>query len=438
MPDPEKTEKSISGFYGQPRGGQTLWASLEDSGSHYSLMNVAFRHDSIWKDEAKGLDIGCDGYRLWKKAVHFPLGRGSQDIRFGGIELDVTSTPVGVRIDKGSGTRAFLAAGEGKIVRFTKGLVGYACLLNGSQLVLNQLTTPMLRGGVHPASVGAGVLDLNVFQLARRVNSASTDEESISIDAELVPSRFCMQQKENLILEAICATHSKLIVGYLPLVDEFNHVYMDQLETEWPKGRVSSLFVSCMRSVDRFLAQVMAQTGPDTLLVVSSDHGAVPYRCMVHVNELLVGAGLTRRSEDGYDLRGSIAYFHPSNCGLIVMQPQASRPDGLRRLNHALEAARTVLGTEIGMVELKGPDPYPAFLYPKTDSKLTGSPPRRGDGTLDATKAGGHHLSPLTPTPWIQAMLGLWSPRFMETGRDLDDIPTENRQLKAFLLDLIH
>jgi hypothetical protein len=400
-------------------------------------MNVAFRHDPIWNDGANGLDIGCDGYRLWKKAVHFKLGKGSQDIQFNGIELRVVSTPVGIRFDKGSGIRVSLTAGEGKIVRLTKGLMTYAYLLNGSHLVLSQLTPLMLRGAVHPASVCAGFLDMNVFQIARRINADSMDEESVSIGAEMTPSRLSMQQKEALLLEAIRGTESRLIIGYFPMVDEFNHVYMDQLETEWPEGRVSGLFTSCMRSVDDLLAQVMAQAGPDTLIVVSSDHGAVPYRRMVHVNELLADAGLVRRSGDGYDLRGSTVYFHPSNCGLIVMQQHAPRPDIMRRLMHSLDAARITPGVDIAMVELREPDPYPAFLYPLADSSLTGVPPQRGRETLDTTKAGGHHLSPLSPTPWIQAMLGLWSPRSQQLGRDLADIPTENRRLKTFLLDLL-
>jgi hypothetical protein len=437
MPDPVKWAESISGFQAHPLGGRTLWSTLEERKEHYSLMNVAFRRDPVWKDGVEGLDIGCDGYRLWKKSKHFQLDRGSQEIEFGGIELRARRTRGGVTLAKGTSNRACLSVGEGRMVRLTRGLYVYACLLNDSTLVLSQLTMPMMRGSIHPASAHAGFLDLNVFQLARKVNDASPGMESIPIVTEMAPSLHGMRQKEELILEAIQGTDSRLIIGYIPLIDEFNHVYMDQLETEWPKGRVSGLFTACMRFVDSLLGKVMAAADPDALLVVSSDHGAVPYRRVIHVNELLVGAGLARRSDDGYDLRGSIACYHPSNCGLIAMQRHASRPDVLRRLRRALDDARVSLGTEMGMVELREHDPYPAFIYPMTDSELTGKPPRRGGGALDASKAGGHHLSPLTPTPWIQAMLGLWSPRTQALGRDLAGIPTENRLLKAFLLDLI-
>jgi hypothetical protein len=438
MPNPAMSTESISGFTAQPRSGQTLWSVLEAHGDRYSLMNVAFRNDPVWTDGTTGLDIGCDAYRIWKKPSLVKLKKGFQDFQFGGIELRALRTQGGVKITKGVGSRAHLSVGEGTIIRLTAGLSAYACLLDNSHLVLSRLTAPMLRGSIHPASVDEGILDLNVFQLARSVNESSPNMESISMDTEMAPALYGMRQKESLILEAIRGTNSKLVIGYIPLIDEFNHVYMDQLETEWPEGRVSGLFTSCMHFVDSLLAKVMAMAGPDTLLVVSSDHGAVPYRRMIHMNELLAGAGLVRLADDGYDLRRSIAYYHPSNCGLIAMQPQSSRPDVLRRLRHVLDAARMTPGTEIGMVELREPGQYPAFLYPMADSKLTASPLRRGGGTLDNTKAGGHHLSPLTPTPWIQAMLGLWSPRSQKLGSDLAGIPTENRQLKAFLLDLLH
>ena len=46
-------------------------------------------------------------------------------------------------------------------------------------------------------------------------------------------------------------------------------------------------------------------------------------------------------------------------------------------------------------------------------------------------------MSPLCPTPWIQAMLGLWSARSKTLAAELGVIPTRNRELKGFLLNMM-
>ena len=85
------------------------------------------------------------------------------------------------------------------------------------------------------------------------------------------------------------------------------------------------------------------------------------------------------------------------------------------------------------MKEGGGEDPYLAFLYPLSDGYFTGHAPGRGRPVLRKA-SGGHHLSPLSPTPWIQAMLGLWSPRTRALAREVPPIPTANTGVKGFLL----
>ena len=89
------------------------------------------------------------------------------------------------------------------------------------------------------------------------------------------------------------------------------------------------------------------------------------------------------------------------------------------------------------MEDGKPGDPFIAFLYPLADSSLTGKPPRRAREMLERKHSGGQHISPLTATPWIQAMLGLWSPRTTTLARDLDSIPTANGMMKNFLLRML-
>jgi hypothetical protein len=223
-------------------------------------------------------------------------------------------------------------------------------------------------------------------------------------------------------------------VGYFPLIDVLNHAYCDLLETEWPDGRVSELYCASVALVDKLLERVMQAAGQDTLVVVSSDHGAASSRKLLHLNELLAAEGIVKRSGDEYDLPRSAAFYHPSDCGQVVARHNGDRAAILAALRRALDRARQEFGIDIGMQEGGGDDPYIAFLFPLGDGYFTGNHPGRGRPTLDSARRGGHHLSPLSPTPWIQAMLGLWSPRSAALAKELPAIPTDNKDVKDFLL----
>jgi len=194
--------------------------------------------------------------------------------------------------------------------------------------------------------------------------------------------------------------------------------------------------MSCARLVDDLLSRVMAEADRDTLIVVSSDHGVSAFRKTLHLNELFAECGLVARSREGYDARRSLAMYHPSDSGLVLARPRADRTAVLAGIRRAMARAFE-LGVKIGMEEGRGDDPFVAFLHPLSDAYLTARAPRRGAPVIDRSRSGGQHLSSLAPTPWIQAMLGLWSPRTTSLARDLGDIPTANTMLKSFLLRML-
>jgi hypothetical protein len=170
-------------------------------------------------------------------------------------------------------------------------------------------------------------------------------------------------------------------------------------------------------------------------MVVSSDHGAGPIGSLLHLNELLAAEGLVRRRVDGYDLRASAVFYHPSDCGQVLIRKGIDRKKAMAALRRSIARAHREHGVEIGIQEGVGEDPYLAFLYPLADGYFTGHPPGGGMPVLDTGRRGGHHLSPLSPTPWMQAMLGLWSPRSKSLERELPSLPVENAKVKAFLLE---
>ena len=75
----------------------------------------------------------------------------------------------------------------------------------------------------------------------------------------------------------------------------------------------------------------MERLDENTLLVLSSDHGQAPYRRALHLNDLPAKIGLVRKRKKGYDLRRSVAYYHPASCGQIVVNPHRASQAGLSR-----------------------------------------------------------------------------------------------------------
>ena len=446
MPDPKRREGSVSGFSAQPTGGSLIWEELECRAVGYSLINVIFRNDPLWAHRGSRLDFGYDGYRLWGKPGFYSLGGGKAEHSYRGISFHTIPRGGGICVAKGSQIRARLVPGQGALVGLTGETRVFAQLLDSSLLVLSPLNKAMVRGAV-PASGGMrdGFLDANAFRAARGLNKDMPPASRIPLSAELLLSTASMKQKTDLMLAAAAGTQSRLVVGYFPLIDEYNHAYVDMLESQWPRaeavtggpGRATEVFLGCAALVDDLLARLMAAAGPDTLLIVSSDHGAMSHRSVLHVNELFVASGLVKRrvggsSPAGYDLRRSAAYYHPSDCGQVVVNDAEARRRGFDRAG-LLSRVRAI-ADKAGAGLLEGaPDlPYIAFFFPLGDRYFTGRPPRHCRPALDAHKAGGHHLSPLSPTPWIQAVLGLWSSSAAVGA--FGDAPTANCDLKNYIL----
>jgi hypothetical protein len=261
------------------------------------------------------------------------------------------------------------------------------------------------------------------------------------VEEEMRLSEQVTAQMGELTLAAVRELHSALTIAYLPLIDELGHVYLDQIETQWPEGRAAELLRRCYRLVDSFIGRIMDSLGPNSLLVVSADHGQAAFRRVLHFNDLLIDTGLVRirhrSKKSGYDLRRSVAYYHPSNCGQVVVNQRRAVKAGLSRericrlVLECLEQANRSLGSEISYLQGGDDDPYLLFLYPRSDTHISGRYNPQA-GVLDTERKGGQHLSPLCPTPWMQAMIGLWSPSGV--AFDKTSIPDRNTDLKDFLL----
>ncbi len=435
MPHPERLDRSMSGFFADVRRTKTLWQELEERGAGYSLMNVAFRNDPVWQGPAEHLAFGYDGYRLWRKPSLYRLSDGRQQIAFCGIALSVRCSPRAVTIAKGASPPTVVSVGEVCYLAPTPATSLYAHLLEPRLLLLNPVTGVVCRGAAAPSADARGFFDMSTFHLVRRLNASRDGKTSISAEAELLASRVSFQSKADLMLSQARNRAARLVVGYFPVIDEFNHAYFDLFLGD--NERAHALFQACAGMVDGLLSSLMQDMHDDEMLVVSSDHGAMAFRSVLHLNEVLADAGLVRRRPGGYDYPRSLAWYHTSDCGQVVSAQTTGREALLTRVKQALDAAREGLGADIGVLDGNRDSPFLAFLYPKGDVYFTGRAPRRGAGVLDGAKVGGHHLSPLSPDPWIQAALGLWSPRKGDLKGGLPFIPQDNIEMKRFLMEAL-
>jgi hypothetical protein len=436
MPDYEgDLERAISGFSVRASGVPAIWEELERKGLSYTLFNAAFRKDPVWGKGYAGFDLLLDGYRNYlADSSRIQIGAGQERLKFGGATLRVESEDDQVQLHRGRRSIASLAPGEIQSVRLSPKVtaVGYS---TGKNLFLSSSSRPHVRlsnelKGRSQQIVPESIFHGSLFRFSRNGGGLSTDEE-------MRISEYVTTQMGELALRVVRELGSTLTVLYFSLIDELCHVYLDQIEGSWPEGRAAELLRRCYGLLDSYIGKMMDCLDENTLLVLSADHGQAPYRRALHLNDLLAEIGLVRRGKKKYDLRRSVAYYHPANCGQVVVNPRQARKAGLSRerigeqVLRCVEQANSGLGAEISHLWGRENDPYLLFLYPRSDTHLTGRSDPEAE-VLDAGLRGGQHLSPLCPTPWIQAMLALWSPVGLPVDRQ--GIPDHNTGVKNFLL----
>jgi hypothetical protein len=443
MPDyAGRLERSVSGFEATLAGSTAIWDELENSGCSYTLVNTAFRKDPAWGKSYSGFDLLLDGYRNHRPDWScLRLDEKRERMKLGGSTLHVKAENQNLQLHRGKHLLATLAPGEIRplqLSRQTTALaysLGWMVFLFSSSRAHIRLSKNLKRqSSVRlPPYIHHGSL----FRYSR-------DQGGLSIEEEMKLSEYVTAQIGELALSVISELSSTLTIVYFPLIDELSHVYLDQIDRLWPEGRAAELLRRGYRLLDSYIGGIMERLDDDTLLVLSADHGQVPYRRVLHLNDLLAEAGLVHRGKPGttggYDLAHSPVYYHPANCGQVIVNPQQARKAGLsarqagEKVLACLEQANNSLGSEISYLWGEENDPYLLFLYPRSDTHISG----RTDGRatiMNTRRKGGQHLSPFCPTPWIQAMLGLWSAAGLPFASA--EIPQRNADLKTFLLDYL-
>jgi hypothetical protein len=431
--------RSMSGFSVKPLAGHPIWDDLEERGLSYSLMNVAFRNDRVWKEERPGLEIAFDGYRTLQPMREFRLREGTQAIRFRGIELRVRAHQGDVEIRKGGRRIAYIDADRPCEVALTRGTRAFAFLPEAETLYLVSANQAAVRGTARPMG-SPEFLDAQLFRTIR--NRFLRQGRPVRLEREMAPAALSFALQRDIALEILDRRRTSLSVLYISLIDSMNHAYMDAIDSDWPEGRGSEVLKRCFALVDGLMTDLFRRCGPEDLLVVSSDHGAVPFHRTFHVNELFSRAGLLPKEGLRFQFPKAVACYHPSECGQVLYQERAAAAKGLDRarvlskVREILQQAEILHDVRLGMVEAPQGAPWLSLLYPMDDANITAKPSGSGGSPLLTGKSGGHHDSPLCPSPWIQSILGVWGPdRKRLPAADL--MPTRSEGVKAFLLDLL-
>jgi predicted AlkP superfamily phosphohydrolase/phosphomutase len=80
---------------------------------------------------------------------------------------------------------------------------------------------------------------------------------------------------------------------YLSSIDQTSHVFFRSLDPSAPAAdrAYADAIPALYRRVDRWIGEVVARVGPETRIVVMSDHGFAPYHTKVHLNAFLAERG---------------------------------------------------------------------------------------------------------------------------------------------------
>ena len=491
MPDYEgQLAHTASGFGVAPLAGEPLWAEAERHRIGYTLVNAAFRKDPVWHTRIRHAQLLFDGYRnlgaRWKTVDL--RQRARQPFQFCGIQLGASFSGKRLLVHKAGRCLAALAPGSVAAVKITKSL--QATLLHAADRslylfphyrphVLLPASAPDAAG---PRASGADrtsaevdralpipvqLTDGVIFRHVRELTGGQQREGDIPIDDEIRVAQTALDDVSRMCIAAARHQPSRLFVFYLALLDDVCHAYLDQIQEDFnrsPTGATGSespgvtrgtlLLQRVVQRIDTFLGTLLdvARTATDTddVVVVTSDHGQIPYRRKLAINELFRAQGLLKHGRDGpgYRFERAAAYYHPSNCGQVVVNHEQARRKGFSRqglqraVGNIVTQANREYGAQLAYVLGDTQVPYLAFLYPTGDTLISGAPPDSpASGASSAARAfiqarsrGGHHLSPLCGSPWISALLGVWC---SAPDRLPARLPQRGAEVRDLLLELL-
>jgi predicted AlkP superfamily phosphohydrolase/phosphomutase len=166
-------------------------------------------------------------------------------------------------------------------------------------------------------------------------------------------------------------TRWDLLITYLPMPDEFFHVWLGHLDKTLPgydpalAARLGPFLDQALGFVDDYVGLLQDHAGADTILAVGADHGMVGVAAVVRPNVALVRAGLLTLDADGRpDLAHTQALYSLANSGYVLLN-RAARAGGIVTPEQEGEVRRRVVEALAGLTDpLTGKPVILGFVEP--------------------------------------------------------------------------
>jgi hypothetical protein len=155
-----------------------------------------------------------------------------------------------------------------------------------------------------------------------------------------------VQPFESATSTVLAGHGADLVVIYLPWTDDIGHEmvgWCDERSAAYRPDvadRAWDCLRHCYRAADRILGHVLRRATEHDTVLLTADHGMVGMTHELHINEILIDAGLAARAEDGLDLARSTVFYHPADNGLLMVNHELVEPD---RVAPAMGKAMDVL-----------------------------------------------------------------------------------------------
>jgi predicted AlkP superfamily phosphohydrolase/phosphomutase len=175
--------------------------------------------------------------------------------------------------------------------------------------------------------------------------------------------------------------HGGLLFGYIGTIDQVSHAFFRTLDADAPPDlkKLANVIPDYYARVDAFIGHVVERAGPDTPVIVMSDHGHAPYRTKVNLNTWLERNGyLVAKPAGAEDSGAPLARIdwtktraYALGINLLYVNLRGREPGGivapeerealLQKIKTQLEALTDPISHEhpISKVSLPKPGRYP-------------------------------------------------------------------------------
>lgn len=233
---------------------------------------------------------------------------------------------------------------------------------------------------------------------------------------------LCIRQFRRLTELALDRSANKLVVTYLPVPDEFSHLWLGLLDPALPghdralAARLRPYFDRGLGLIDAHVGFLLSKADAHTFVAVAADHGQTTINRVLRPNVALRDAGLLVLDETGgVDLKRTRAAYFAGNTGYVLVNRPArggqvppGQERGVRRaVSRALLAlrdpktgqrlVRAVLDASRGPGPFGMGGPHGGDLYLSLAAGLDLEPSTRGALVEAVRPAGTHVCDPQRP-----------------------------------------